>query len=244
MRIHVVVGILLSGIVAIIGSSASAAAVPVTFDFQGRVRLLLDDGGDAITLPSIQVGDAVSARLRYDTAMQNTGDPLVRAIYVGPGSISIRVNDLTFKYKGNLETTVSDNFNITEHFFDSVTSQGITTTPARWPSEFLPLDHAQLFLSWGQSSEIGHPLPSFITSVALPESANFFHIPGEGGIRVFPTADSNFIVSFVLGPTELAATPEPATLLLVGTTAAGLGLARWVKRRRAHRHEHEAPSVP
>jgi hypothetical protein len=26
--------------------------------------------------------------------------------------------------------------------------------------------------------------------------------------------------------------PEPATLLLFGTSAAGLGLARWVKRRR------------
>jgi hypothetical protein len=32
-------------------------------------------------------------------------------------------------------------------------------------------------------------------------------------------------------------TPEPATLLLFGTTAAGLGLARWY-RRRAHDREH------
>ncbi|MGH7368107.1 MAG: PEP-CTERM sorting domain-containing protein [Candidatus Rokuibacteriota bacterium] len=28
------------------------------------------------------------------------------------------------------------------------------------------------------------------------------------------------------------ATPEPTTLLLFGTTAAGLGLARWRQRRR------------
>jgi hypothetical protein len=34
------------------------------------------------------------------------------------------------------------------------------------------------------------------------------------------------------------ATPEPATLLLVGTGAAGVGLARWWKRRRAHGPDH------
>jgi hypothetical protein len=34
--------------------------------------------------------------------------------------------------------------------------------------------------------------------------------------------------------------PEPTTLLLFGTTAAGLGLARWVKRRRSRGHEHAA----
>jgi hypothetical protein len=33
---------------------------------------------------------------------------------------------------------------------------------------------------------------------------------------------------------DLTPTPEPATLLLFGTTMAGLGLARWVKRRRTH----------
>jgi hypothetical protein len=44
----------------------------------------------------------------------------------------------------------------------------------------------------------------------------------------------------VKGDTTLSSVPEPATLLLVGTGAAGLGLARWVKRRRSRDHEHAA----
>ena len=35
---------------------------------------------------------------------------------------------------------------------------------------------------------------------------------------------------------DLQPIPEPATLLLWGTGAAGLGVARWLKRRRAHEH--------
>jgi hypothetical protein len=37
---------------------------------------------------------------------------------------------------------------------------------------------------------------------------------------------------FESGIADIHPTPEPATLLLFGTTAAGLGLARWKQRRR------------
>jgi hypothetical protein len=33
---------------------------------------------------------------------------------------------------------------------------------------------------------------------------------------------------------DLAPIPEPATLLLFGTTAAGIGIARWRRRRTAN----------
>jgi hypothetical protein len=42
------------------------------------------------------------------------------------------------------------------------------------------------------------------------------------------------------GAVDLNPVPEPATLLLVGTSVAGVGLARWWKRRRAGNHEHAA----
>jgi hypothetical protein len=87
--------------------------------------------------------------------------------------------------------------------------------------------------------------PSFIptdedfVSVGIPSSALFFvgsgpttfSAPGPGSLFFGvndPRADNN-IGSFTA---TLEPVPEPATLLLFGTTAAGLGLARWRQRRR------------
>jgi hypothetical protein len=54
-------------------------------------------------------------------------------------------------------------------------------------------------------------------------------VPLEPGFHsLLLTAQADGFASAQLEPT-----PEPATLLLWGTGAAGLGLARWVKRRRA-----------
>ena len=44
--------------------------------------------------------------------------------------------------------------------------------------------------------------------------------------------------SFRLEGSHLEAVPEPATILLFGTTAAGLGLARWRQRRRGKMPAH------
>jgi PEP-CTERM motif len=43
---------------------------------------------------------------------------------------------------------------------------------------------------------------------------------------------SGFGVGVTASPLEPLVVPEPTTLLLFGTTAAGLGLARWRQRRR------------
>jgi hypothetical protein len=67
-----------------------------------------------------------------------------------------------------------------------------------------------------------------------------FDTSGPASITLRPAFG---VWSFDSGFAEFEPTPEPATLLLFGTTAAGLGLARWY-RRRTRGHEHESPSVP
>jgi len=81
---------------------------------------------------------------------------------------------------------------------------------------------------------------------ALPISQAMFQVGSNelmlfatntGGPGVFtldlldPSGSDNFI-SFNISGNDLAPIPEPATLLLFGTTAAGLGLVRWRQRRR------------
>jgi hypothetical protein len=71
-------------------------------------------------------------------------------------------------------------------------------------------------------------------------------VPGTAARRSFIPIDGEFIHLTGVGRTSPigvlgdfafdAVAPEPATLLLWGTGAAGLGLARWVKRRRTSDH--------
>ena len=83
------------------------------------------------------------------------------------------------------------------------------------------------------------PKDEDFVSVGIPSSALFFvgagptsfSAPGPGSLFFGindPRGDNNTgSYTATLNPV-----PEPATLLLVGTTAAGLGLARWRQRRR------------
>jgi hypothetical protein len=59
---------------------------------------------------------------------------------------------------------------------------------------------------------------------------------GFGQLSLY-SAGTSANTNFTIANVAVAPTPEPATLLLSGTTAAGLGLARWYQRRgrvRAH----------
>jgi hypothetical protein len=113
----------------------------------------------------------------------------------------------------------------------------------------------------------GHPVPDVlanITTVASTFSAEFgatlWDSSGLGNaIRLDSfgftgTGPAQFVLEwqadigawrplFAEGRFDVAPIPEPATLLLVGTTAAGLGLARWY-RRRTRGHEYESSNVP
>ncbi|MBI3107848.1 MAG: PEP-CTERM sorting domain-containing protein [Candidatus Rokubacteria bacterium] len=65
-----------------------------------------------------------------------------------------------------------------------------------------------------------------------------FDEPVTGWLRISETKNlggTRLEVDFVGGLDPSVPVPEPTTFLLWGTTAAGLGLIRWRRRRRAHR---------
>jgi hypothetical protein len=68
-----------------------------------------------------------------------------------------------------------------------------------------------------------------------PTSGGFFFGNGPGLAHIaWQESTESWRILSVEG-SILEPVPEPATLLLVGTTAAGLGLVRWYRRRdRAH----------
>jgi PEP-CTERM motif-containing protein len=101
-------------------------------------------------------------------------------------------------------------------------------TGRQGPPQFPFVSIPEIPFHWGERLDrppffVDHfnPIPGTVTRHFGPNESNL-------DVRIAGTAD--------FGTTEAAfelVTPEPATLLLVGTTAAGIGLARWRQRRRA-----------
>jgi hypothetical protein len=90
---------------------------------------------------------------------------------------------------------------------------------------------------------VGGPNWNFTGDGGLRADSNYFNMPLGPLPPGFHYRNSVFVVepwNFSLpasGDLELSANiglaPEPGTLVLLGTTAAGLGVARWLKRRRS-----------
>jgi hypothetical protein len=89
---------------------------------------------------------------------------------------------------------------------------------------------------------------SIVFDLTQPTIYNPVFVTSQGG--TIPLAEAALIAGIETGMTylnihtvinkggeirgQLEPVPEPATLLLFGTTMAGLGLARWRQRRRGH----------
>jgi len=82
-------------------------------------------------------------------------------------------------------------------------------------------------------------VPGGLLTLSNSLQQQFLELPGvpEQRIDVVGFAAPGGITNVGL---SFSPTPEPATLLLVGTGAAGVGLVRWVKRRRAREPDHAA----
>jgi hypothetical protein len=119
--------------------------------------------------------------------------------------------------------------------FSHSRSVSLSTIPSGDPGEssssgsfasffFVELDDTRLLSNFSDPCFPGSNCNSFDSGSA---AFLFGLTPGSHSLRVVAEADGFANVS-----PPLNATPEPATLLLVGTTMAGIGLARWRQRRR------------
>jgi hypothetical protein len=122
--------------------------------------------------------------------------------------------------------------------------------PGRGPLRITPINPGDLLFGLGMFNVGGDDQlrldfvdggGNLVESVTSAISSGFFGIVNTTGA---PLAVVNFVQGNGFAPVDdfqtaareefevINPVPEPATLLLVGTTAAGLGLARWKQRRR------------
>lgn len=99
---------------------------------------------------------------------------------------------------------------------------------------------------------LGSPVTFVFTETDMTQTSVTIFAIGEGTflgatspvgfsqLSLFASQADGGRFNFLVDNVALGPVPEPATLLLVGTSAAGLGLARWVKKRRT-RDQGDAP---
>jgi hypothetical protein len=180
--------------------------------------LLLTDATSANLTTGLKIVDTFNVRGRFDLAV-----PSVRLEHYG-----IRLNDGTLTNpipNDLLQLTVrqtSTGLNLVQFFRLDIEADTFTSIAAA----LLNPNHDQIDLFLSRNSLLSNEI-----------QASFAYVDGgvSGPVTTFGSTSNifngeNFTRAEFLYAAP-APVPEPATLLLFGTTAAGLGLARWRRRR-------------
>ena len=200
-----------------------ANAAPITLNF------------DAVSVPAFGVVDATSYLATFGVTLSNVtsgGQVVVRndgglPNFIAPPSPPNTLS--VFSSVGQIPNTFTLNFPAPLTSL-SFTRPQLLTGPTG-------VTHPQWIATALNSLDVA------VASVGQGLIASFADVPAQTftltgtDIEKLRFDSNNFAfastVAVVVDDLTLNPVPEPATLLLFGTTAAGLGLARWIKRRRS-----------
>jgi hypothetical protein len=239
MRADLIRTILVSAILLLLGAAAPVAAVPVPISGSARLELFNGARGTFTVGPD-----------RYGVAFFNEPHGIASwGCHDGSGNEGCRAGAF-------IGAAAEEGFG---DVFGGVFRGGQETLgcdSSGRPRNDEPHGRCVVFglvqFSWGAVQPLP-PLPSAANTEAVVASTfrvliaagifldgdatgDGFGFQASGPGRITVARGQEGLWEFRFAEARIDPLPEPATLLLFGTTAAGLGVARWVKRRRTSDH--------
>jgi hypothetical protein len=205
----------------ILASQLEALATPITFTLTGNVDTVSPELAGTFNTTQTMSGSYTFESLSPDLSPGDSTigqySPLV------PNSLSFTVGTYSGGRVGPVDP--SDVIQVRDSFSDEYFLNWGPPLNGPNAGTLSPVNFVAFLTDFTGTAFGSDALPS------IPPNLAAFSVR-RWGVNFAENGNCCFVVSGGITSLELAPVPEPATLLLLGTTAASLGLARWRQRRR------------